>query len=156
MKLNLFYPWQLILLVVVTVVINAISHVDEEKPASAPSDLAVDSSYVGSQMSVLDSAAFSAGTSGKELLREKIHGYLLTEHIEAYSALSTKQSPLNWIDQMLGLADRWGWHTPQALHLLVVEALYARGHVLADEWQPLPGEAAGAHLKRVLEMSQIE
>lgn len=101
-------------------------------------------------------SVFDVGVTEKKRTCNRIHEYFLTEHLETYSALSTKRSPRRWIVDMLKLAELWVWKTPEAVQMLLEESLYARGYIPPQEWWPFPRELPQAHFNRVFEMSLVQ
>lgn len=152
MRLYSLYPWQLIVLVIAMAVIDATRAILAEEMLSVPFAQVEGSTHDNNNMTTAV-PTFDVGTTEKAVLVNRIHEFFLTEHLEAYSALSTKQSPQRWIGDMLKLAELWAWKTPDALQLLLEESLYARGHVPSQEWYPLSGELPQEHFNRVFEMS---
>ncbi|PNB70908.1 hypothetical protein C1X64_27520 [Pseudomonas sp. GW456-E7] len=155
MKFYSLYPWQLIVLIIAMVVIDSARAISAEELLSVPFAQVKGSAHDNNNMTTAV-LIFDVGTTEKSVLVNRIHRFFLAEHLEAYSALSTKQSPRRWIGDMLKLAELWAWKTPDALQLLLEESLYARGHVPSQEWYPLPGELPQAHFNRVFEMSLLQ
>lgn len=83
------------------------------------------------------------------------HRFLLAEHLQAYAHLGEQQDPNFWLSNLLVLADRWGWQSPEQLKFLLIQSLKDSNITFSQRWQPRPEETPIAHFQRVYEETQF-
>ncbi|TFY86486.1 DUF4123 domain-containing protein [Pseudomonas kairouanensis] len=84
------------------------------------------------------------------ILHANILRYLLAEHSEHLAALAEFQDPRVWLNQVLEQARAWQWRGAEQLEFLVVRRLEEATCSSVIQWQPMAGEAPGAHFERVV------
>lgn len=82
----------------------------------------------------------------REIRLGNLEQWLWENQPEATTALAKERILRDWLDECLSLSERWQWHAPQQLYLLLEKR---RGkNASSPLWPPLTGESPSAHYAR--------
>lgn len=95
------------------------------------------------------------GEQSAHILALNARRYLLAEHLEAYAGIAEHQDPDLWLSNQLARAASWGWHAPEQVEFLLIQALQGTDGTGAARWQVRLGETPAGHFQRVYEETRF-